>query len=42
MEKLAILPFEIILIVADIIAITIPSNIYIIFMVLFYLACFSE
>lgn len=40
MEELAILPLEVILVVANIITITVPSDIYIIFGVLFYLACF--
>lgn len=40
MEELAILPLQVILIVANIITVTVPSDIYIAFRVLFYLACF--
>lgn len=42
MEEISILPLEVVLIVADVVSIAVPADIYITLWLLFSLACFSE
>lgn len=42
MEEIAVFSLEVVLVVADVVSITIPTDVYITMLILFSLACFSE
>lgn len=42
MEEIAVFPLEVVLVIANIVSVAVPADVYITIWLLFSLACFSE